>query len=100
MFSKEELKDRASVARTNIKDRSISLFINDLKNDMLMTADSGKDSGTFFVNQTNYIELIHLLGPLADIIGWLTDHVKRRDEFEGITFKLNKLQGLVEYSWV
>ena len=99
MFSKEELKQRASAARTNIKNRSISLFINDLKNDMLITADSGKDSGTFFVNKTNYSELIDVLGPLADIIGWLIDHVKRRDEFEGITFEIKKLEGLVEYSW-
>ena len=100
MFSKDELKQRASAARANIKDRSISYFINDLKKHMLATADSGKDSGTFVVNESKYVELIHLLGPLADIIGWLIDRVKDRDEFEGITFKLKKLEGLVEYSWV
>lgn len=100
MFNKDELKQRASAARTTLKDRSISYFISELKKHMLTTADNGKDSGTFFVNKTNYSELIDVLGPLADIIGWLIDHVKHRDEFEGITFKLRKLEGLIEYSWV
>jgi hypothetical protein len=103
MFSKDELKQRASAARANIKDRSISLFKNDLKKDMLTTANSGKDSGTFFVNESKYDELIDLLKRLEEprihFTEWLIDHVKYQDEFEGITFKLKKLDALLEYSW-
>jgi hypothetical protein len=70
---------------------------------MLTTADSGKDSGTFFVNSSLYKELIDLLKRLEDpgvhFTEWLIDRVKDRDEFKGITFKLKKLDYLVEYCW-
>jgi hypothetical protein len=91
---KDELIDRTKAARKYIKNFAISKIVKELKNEMIHTADNGKNFG-FFNIKNDKLETIFILENKNKLYTykWLFEQIIETHEFEFIYLALNENKG-------